>query len=292
MSEKQNGNGQQEKKEHSVQQMEQDLPVVSNIPAHQLEQTIARAEQFVKFVQRIIKLAIGMTNTEDWIDQNGTPYLEASGCAKIARGFGIRLYDPKVDKDTVEDDKGFYYIYRVTVSGEWQGNTVTEIGTCSTRDKFFAQRNGEPLPLSEVDLTNVQKKAHTNALNRLTKRLLGLSFEWSEINEASGGKITRERVTGVKYQTGSRGGNTDSEETKKRKAELAKRIYDFCGGKKADAQEWLRQQTAWQKKDGTDMPGKNSVNKLTDKQLPFVEKAIAKAITEADQQIDEYREQL
>ena len=256
----------------------QAVPAAHTMPSEKLEQTIERAEKFMGFLQRMIQLAVGMTNHNDWVDQNGTPYLEASGCSKIARGFGISIADTQAQKITMDDEAGQYYVFKTSINGTWQGNSVTEIGTCSTRDKFFAQRNGKHLPLSEIDITNVMKKSHTNAMNRLTKRLLGLSFTWEEIAEASNNKITqqlvKEKGRGVNYNKGARGGNTDTEDLKKRKAELAKGIMAMAGNDKDLAQKWLEQETAWTDKEGKDHAGKKSVQYLSEKQLPFVERAL------------------
>lgn len=273
-------------------QIAEELPLAQRMPTKDLDQALVHAEKMVRYMDRLIKIAVSLTNRHDWVDQNGTPYLQETGSAKIARGFGMQIHDRRdLGREEYEDEKGKYYVWKVQMSATWQGSTVTEIGVCSSRDKFFGVRGGNYLPLSEIDTTNMMKKAQTNCLNRLTKRTLGLSFTWEEIEEASAGKIKRDAGPSVSYDHGKRGGNTDNKETKERKAKLRKAILDMCGGDVASAREWLKSVTTFEvtNPDGSKktVEGKTEVDRLTEKQVPRVEKALEKKLREIEEAVRE-----
>ena len=150
-----------------------------------LELSLETAERFFTLQDRIKKSAIKVTNQNDWIDQNGNPYLQWKGASSIACAFGVSYSDLNFSKENDKDDDGEFVIYTATAMVKWQGRSVPEIGTGSSRDSFFGKRGGRFLPLSEVDLNNVKKKALTNMLNRGIKSLLGLSFTWNDIEKYS-----------------------------------------------------------------------------------------------------------
>lgn len=234
-----------------------------------LEKSIAQAEKYMSALARIRRLSIGMTSVADWTNQGGNPYLLKSGCDKIAGGFGIQVYDTRGEKEVITDDKGEYIMYTFAGNARWQNNVSQQIGICSTRDDFFALRNGEYLPLSEVDITDVKKKAFTNFLNRIIKALLGLSFTWQEIDEYSSGRITKETVTGVAYHGGSKGGAAPvatADDVKIRK-ELTEMLMEIANGDKDAAREHLIQLTAFEGRDGKQVAGIGDSRRLSGKRL-------------------------
>ena len=257
-----------------------------------LEKQLEKADRYMKALDRIRKLAIQMTNTNDWVDENGVPYLQASGCSKIAGGFGVQVWSVEIIRENHEDDRGEYTLYTTSGYGKWNNNESHEIGTATSRDKFFAQRtayNKETrenekilLPMSEINQADIKKKSHTNFMNRLIKKLLGLSFTWEEIDQATDGRISKDKCTGVTYDKGSRGGNTDSTDVKERKSKLRQRIFDMCGGDEASAKEWLKSVTSFTAEDGTEVRGKASVQYLTEKQVPRVERELEKKLKELE----------
>jgi len=88
------------------------------------------------------------------------------------------------------------------------------IGSCSSRDKFFAyvseirDRNGNVIreaswkPLSEIDETNVMKAAYTNLLVNGITRLLGIrNLTWDDLKEFG---IDKDKVAKVEYRSSKR----------------------------------------------------------------------------------------
>lgn len=47
------------------------------------------AEKRIEAVKKIKIMALRLTNSRDWTDQGGKPYLQVSGSEKVARLFGI-----------------------------------------------------------------------------------------------------------------------------------------------------------------------------------------------------------
>jgi hypothetical protein len=139
--------------------------VVSNdtqVPAISDDSIIAMAEQAekrVEAVNKIKKMSLKVTNHHDWVDQQGKPYLQASGGEKVARLFGISW---RIDEPTKDDIEGGHYTYTYKGYFTLAGVTIECIGTRSSKDGFFKKYsykdgNKEELPPSEIDATDVKK---------------------------------------------------------------------------------------------------------------------------------------
>jgi hypothetical protein len=243
----------------------------------ELEQRIKGAERYLELQDQMRKLAIKVTNHNDWIDQNGNPYLEISGANKIASAFGASCSDVVFEKETLKDDKGEYVVYSCMANFSWNKRTMSATGTGSTRDSFFGKANNQWKPLSEVDLTNIKKKANTNMLNRGIKGLLGLSYTWEEVEKFSDGRITRSTVTGVKYQKGSKGGNEDSQEDKEMRQVMGKMLMVIGGDNVENASTALETLTKWTNKKGEEVSGKKSVRDITTNALKIANSKVKSA---------------
>ena len=176
-------------------------PAAPVVTESDLENALKVAERNERLAQKIKILAIKQTNPKDWVDQDGKPYLQSPGAEKVARLFGIswRLCEGYPKKETLKDEAGTYYLYTCKGEFEMGGKTVEVIGTCSQRDKFFGRKGGELKAESEIDITNIIRKAVTNMeVNGIT-RLLGIrNLTWDEINEAG---IKQENSNAVNYKT-------------------------------------------------------------------------------------------
>ena len=180
-----------------------DLNVVSTplITEEDAENAIKRAERMEAYVRKIKTLAIKQTNKHDFVDMGGTPYLQASGAEKIARLFGIswRICEGYPKKENITDEKGSYYMY--TYKGEFTmgGKSIEIIGTCSQKDKFLGTQGDKARPASEIDETNIIKKANTNMIVRGVTTILGIrNLTWEEV-EAGG--VEHNQTNKVVYQT-------------------------------------------------------------------------------------------
>lgn len=253
-------------------EMKQSTSLIINTPdsAQSLEQAVQKASRFLELQDTMRKMAVNLTNQGDWVDQHGTPYLEWTGASKIACAFGVSYGSPSFDKEVCKDDKGEYIQFHCMAILSWNGRSLPEIGISSTRDDFFGKKNGAWIPLSEVDLTDIKKKSLTNMLNRGIKSLLGLAYTWDEIESITNKKINRNGVTRIEYSTKSKGGNTESKETKDLRVQIGEYCMEMAGGDATEAGKILEEITKWTNNEGKAMAGKTSCKDITEKALPVV----------------------
>lgn len=178
------------------------LPALSD---HRLIALADRAEAQVEAVGRIKHVALRLTNRHDWVDENGKPYLQASGAEKVARLFGIswRIFEPV--KENL--DGGHYaFTYRGEFSVEGEG--IEAIGTRSSKDGFFKKYKGQgddrvELPASEIDPGDVKKSAYTNLVGNGITRLLGIrNLTYEDLEKYAG--IKKEDLASVQYKKGGK----------------------------------------------------------------------------------------
>lgn len=171
-----------------------------------LENAIKKAERMETLVRKIKTLAIKQTNPQDWVDMQGKPYLQSSGAEKIARMFGIswRICEGYPKKDTIQDEKGSYYMYSFKGEFTMGGKSIEIIGTCSQKDKLLGttkdkEKNKILKPASEIDETSIIKKANTNMIVRGITTILGIrNLTWDEVNN---GGVDQNKTNKVVYQT-------------------------------------------------------------------------------------------
>lgn len=151
---------------------------------------------------RVMDVAIRATSPSDWIDQNGKPYLQGSGAEKVARRFGVRIYDVQIEREDFEDENGKYYLYTTTGKAALGDKDFIEaIGTCSSRDNFFGKKGGQYKKIQDVDLPSVKKKSYTNFTGNAVTRLLGIrNLTWEELSKYG---IGREGKTSIAYDSGA-----------------------------------------------------------------------------------------
>lgn len=182
--------------------------------ADMTDDIIASAERRISGVEKIINLSLKITNSQDWVDQQGKPYLTGSGAEKIGRLFGVSWGSFKTEKVMSEDENGRFYFYQTSGVFSLKEDKIEAVGTCSSKDKFFAVRGGQLKPLSEVDETNIMKASYTNCVVNGITRLLGLrNLTWDQVKN---GGIDRVNVASVNYATGGAGGGKISEAQGKR----------------------------------------------------------------------------
>lgn len=193
---------------HEGELIEIDQEVIDSDLFYQEEDDIKlslkRARLMIMYLGEIRKLSIQGTNSNDWMNQRGKPYLTISGSNKIAMNFGIHIYNVKIEELLKTDSKGAYIQYKCTGTAKWNQVEREDMGLASTNDDFFCKRysqDGNKTPiflnLEQVDKNTVQKTAHTNFMNRVIKNLLGLSFTWEEIEKFSNDEITQKGVIEV-----------------------------------------------------------------------------------------------
>lgn len=206
----------EEKKE--VMKVGQDVDIIN-----MQTDVLAIAEKRSTMLKRFIELSLKHTNKIDWVDQNGKPYLTASGAEKVARLFGVKIHSVNYRKVHSQDDRGDFYIYEYTGVAELPSkfDSIEAVGTCTSRDVFFAKKGQEWRKLSDIDESNIMKAAYSNLLVNAITRLLGIrNMTWEQVEAA--GAFKRSDVQKVEYQNGSQVGGYMISEAQ------GKRLYAKC----------------------------------------------------------------
>jgi hypothetical protein len=152
-----------------------------------IDQIVSDLEKGVLAYNKIKLVALKLTGPEDWVQIGKQPYLLESGAQKIAKAFGVAIFDVKVETQWQEDAKGRYQIVvaRGKAFSKKLASYIEDVGICSQRDRFFAMDNGELKPIEDVDFANVIKKAVANLYGRLIKRVVGLmGVSWDDLVKA------------------------------------------------------------------------------------------------------------
>ena len=177
--------------------MQDDLMTISNdLTLDDGDNLIAianRAELMVQAIKKIKIIVLQITNTDDWIDQSGKPYLQVSGAQKIRPVFGIE-WEISKDPMITEDDDG-HRTYKFTGVFTMGNKTVTFIGGRSSRDPFFSRTKGSDRPIEEINMLNVEKAAYTNTIGCGITGILGIrNMQWEELGLAG---ISKEKTTSI-----------------------------------------------------------------------------------------------
>jgi hypothetical protein len=179
---------------------ENGLPVLAD---DTLIQIAKQAEARIDAVIKIKQMALKVTNASDWTDQQGKPYLQASGSEKIANLFNISW---KIDEPTMEQeaDGTITYVYK----GEFSlaGRSIEVEGSRSSRDTFFKKyeydSDGRKVGEKPLDRRDLKMAAMTNLLGNGITRLLGIrNLTWEDLKLFAG--IDQTAVKGkVTYKKG------------------------------------------------------------------------------------------
>lgn len=235
---------------------------------------VAEAEKRVAILKQVLGVAISRTNHSDWVDQQGKPYLTCPGAEKIAPLFQIVMTNLMLPQRTNhEDDKGSYYIYTCTATFTWRGGSIQALGTCSSRDKFFAwdKEKQEYKILSDIDETNIKKASYSNMYGNGITRLLGIrNLQWEDL-KAFG--IDKEKVQSIKYQKTAK---DVSEEDKTKQSEIATMLLEISNNDQKQAEALLKQYTQFTAKDGTAVQGVSSPKMLTGMRLNICHSTVKK----------------
>lgn len=172
------------------------LPVLAD---DTLIQIAEQAEKRINAVIKIKQIALKVTNKDDWVDQEGKPYLMASGSEKVANLFNIswRIDEPVMEQ---EEDGAVTYNYK----GEFSlaGRTIEVEGSRSSRDTFFRKyiwENGKKMGEKPLDRRDLKMAAYTNLLGNGITRILGIrNLTYADLEKYAG--IKQSEVKGVKYK--------------------------------------------------------------------------------------------
>lgn len=238
-----------------------------NLPAFADDRLVALAEAAEKRIDAMVKikrLALKMTNAQDWTDQGGKPYPWASGAEKIARLFGISW---RIDEPSSEHEEGGHFSFTYKGYFTLAGVTIEAIGSRSSRDGFFKKYDyldgvKTELPPSAIDRGDVKKSAYTNLLANGIMRILGMrNLTWADLESAG---ITRAAVSKVDFKKGG-----------KQEAGISSEGSSTVTGAVAD----VKQQT--KKKDGSLMKSPLFIIRAADGEYKTFSESLAKTAKEA-----------
>jgi len=237
------------------------------------------AEKRVLAMQKIRRATLKMMSPGDWIDQDGKPYPQSSGLEKVADAWGLSWgFKGKPEKI----DLGERYLVKTSLwfRAPW-GREIEVEGTRASDDPLYAKRDGELLPMSEVDEGDIRKASYTNALARGISILLGLrNMTWEEINidPKSVQKIERYSKTEA------------TDEEKKLQNKVREGLTELCSGDARKALQMLTEVTAFTGKDGTAVPGVKSFSALKGRRLEVTYRKVSDMLKIRAQEISDAAE--
>lgn len=169
---------------------------LAQMTEQQIDQLIRTVDKVADARQRIIQACLRRAEPDDFINFDGKPYLEGEGAQRVAATVGIQIGRPEVDVRTEGDD------VFVEVLGEafWPltGSRVCEMGSCSTRDKFFSGKDGRSATMGkfieaaggdrrlgvQMMVGHVKKKAWSNWVSRVVCAVMGIKgLTWQRLGE-------------------------------------------------------------------------------------------------------------
>lgn len=184
--------------------------VVQTMDANELLSLAAVAEERVNAIVKIRNTSIKLTNANDWVDQGGKPYLQASGAEKIAGAFGICWTFVNSEPICEVDDDGHYtYTYQGLFT--MSGRKIQVDGSRSSKDPFFKQYKyikkagggrDEKIEKTIAERDNkrdVKMAAYTNMVGNGITRILGIrNLTYADLEEFAG--IKRNQLGKVEYK--------------------------------------------------------------------------------------------
>lgn len=231
-----------------------------------IETVIDYAEKKVELYKRIRTVALKATTEDDWIIQKDGPYLMERGASSIANLYGVDIPAYKVDREMMEDEKGRYFIFTAIGSAFSRslGRWVSDIGTCSQRDKFFGTLEGELKPMEDIDLTMIKKKAGTNLKNRLVKSICGLLNVTMDDLKAAG--LNVDKIKKIEYKSGRQKREaTLSKEAKQLRDKLWGWIQELTAGAPEAARAVLEKHSAFKGRDDKIVTAKSKEDLTSEK---------------------------
>jgi hypothetical protein len=180
-----------------VNQPQSTAMTISEGPRH--ESALQAFEQREALFSKVLGAAISATSPKDWVDQDGKPYLQASGAERVGVRFGIQIFGVNQTREDVSDAKGSYYVIKTTGKASFGDASVIEaMGVCTSRDKFFGRSKGNLKAMEDVDLGNIMRKSYTNFEVNAITRLLGIrALTWEELERHG---IKRSGANSVSYK--------------------------------------------------------------------------------------------
>lgn len=245
------------------------------------ESLIRLAEKRIMAMEKVKAFALKQLKPSAFMDWNETPRLTADACEHIARLFGVSWRGTTLERKDGRDKDGqmYYWVAKAVFSLPNAIDFIEAVGTASVRDELWAKRGGQILPMEEIDETNIMKKAISNMIANGVPRLLGMADLTYEDLEAAG--IDRQAVGSVKFK--GKGGSAAGKEQKwtandqQRSTELGQMLMAMADNEGERAAELLEEFTAFEGRDGKQVPGVRERSKLSSGRLKVAHDVVKKA---------------
>jgi hypothetical protein len=192
------------------------------------------AEARIDAVVKIKQLALKVTNSSDWTDQQGKPYLQVSGAEKIANLFNVS-WSFLTPEPLYELEPDGHYTYTFQGRFSMGGRSIEVEGSRSSKDSFFKQNKyvndvKTEKAIDERDnKRDVKMAALTNMLGNGITRLLGIrNLTWEDLEKFAG--IKQGDVLGkVEYKKdGVKAPQEKGAVSSKPEAELRAELMSMC----------------------------------------------------------------
>lgn len=171
-----------------------------------------KADQYITAMNKVMDAALKITNELDWVLIGGKPYLQESGCTKVARLFGISV--SLMGKPVIESDPQGYKTYTYKARFMLRDQFIECEGSRSMREDFFAgkpDKDGKIKSPDAIDERDVKMAAYTNCMANGIKRLIP-NLRNIDIDTLARAGLDVSRIGGYTFKTGSRGGNSGNAE--------------------------------------------------------------------------------
>ena len=171
--------------EESIHAAPEQAGAVVPVEAEQvsLSTLVRQQETLVEFVEkrnilleRALPLAMGVTKPEHWFKYGDSYWPSAAACQRIMRRFAVEMSQSRTEKIQAEDERGSYYIWNFYARFSLPGglDALEALGSASSRNKFFAMKQGALRPLYEIAEPNIIKAARSNCIANGVQELLGI----------------------------------------------------------------------------------------------------------------------
>ena len=223
----------------------------------------------IEVMKKLLDFVVSITFPSDWVRfgaSTNNAYLTSGGAERVARQIGITWNKYEVTKEQREG----YYFYIFESMFKYENPKldlkieVPAMGTCSSKDKFFALRGNKYLPQEEVDEPSIMKKALSNMIRNGVCMLLGLK----DMPKEAFPQNYWQSIPVVEFQSGKEGGQVElTQEEKERIKKLTEMIFEMCGQDKEKSRQYLKKITEFTGKDGEVVEGIDDPKKLRGKRL-------------------------
>ena len=177
-------------------------------------------------------ILVTQTYPEDWKQfgdgDKATVCLSSAGAERVARTFGIKIFEVTSRKEEFTDSLGKGYRYIFEGKASMYDRLIYAQGTYSTRDKFLGFKNEQYRAVEDINENDIRDAAYHIFTGNAIKVLLGLrgipAARFAEIMGKAGENA--DKATKVTHASGSQGG-TSADDTKNQQ-ELSKILMDMA----------------------------------------------------------------